>query len=150
MATKTTKKGKPATRTPARKKAKRVEAPRLTAEGVSPAAEETFAPLPAEPAGRPVAEAPGPGRRGRKPRPSVAKARRGKAAKPTAAGSDSPSSVPSSPGGRSRSPVGASPAGIRTGLVESLRQAIARGDYDTPERLETAVDKMFDDVLRET
>lgn len=37
--------------------------------------------------------------------------------------------------------------GIRAGLVDYYRDLIARGELDTPERLEAAENRMFDSLL---
>jgi len=39
------------------------------------------------------------------------------------------------------------PDGIRRGLVDYYRDLIARGELDTPERLEAAESRMFDSLL---
>jgi hypothetical protein len=39
------------------------------------------------------------------------------------------------------------PDGIRHGLVNYYRDLIAKGELDTPERLEAAQDRMFDTIL---
>lgn len=36
---------------------------------------------------------------------------------------------------------------IRAGLVERVRREIAAGSYDTPEKLDIALDRMIDDLL---
>ncbi len=39
------------------------------------------------------------------------------------------------------------PQGIRTGLVDRVRREIAAGTYDSPEKLDIALDRMIDDLL---
>jgi negative regulator of flagellin synthesis FlgM len=40
-----------------------------------------------------------------------------------------------------------SATGIRSGLVERVRREIAAGTYDTPEKLDVALDRMIDELL---
>lgn len=40
-------------------------------------------------------------------------------------------------------------AEVRGERIHTVRQQIARGEYDTPERLDAALDKMIDDVVAE-
>lgn len=36
---------------------------------------------------------------------------------------------------------------IRTGLVDRVRREIASGTYDTPDKLDAALDRMIDELL---